>query len=126
MTQLLAPSGAQVAEVSPAPPDRYAGLLLASALAGQAITFNRGAYAEPAILCVVTGLLVLMYRFGSAFQREPRMSSYPKFMVALIWIALFAMVWTAMSDPSIVIYLERPWELGKKAQFWSLLLLASY
>src|SRR6266480_1963638 len=62
LTSLMPPSLPTVedesADVQPVLPERFGPLLLASALAGLAITFNRGAYAEPAALCVVTGLLV--------------------------------------------------------------------
>jgi hypothetical protein len=107
-------------------PYRFAPVLLASALAGYAITFNRGAYAEPAIVCLVTGLCVLAWRFGAALGHEPRAAGDPKLQLTLIWLMLFALVWTAISDPMIVIYPHRPWDVGRKTQVISLLLLVSY
>jgi hypothetical protein len=107
-------------------PYRLGPMLLASALAGQAITYNRGAYAEPAVLCVVLGLFVIASQFAGAFGREPRVAGDSKLTVTLLWIALFAMWWTTVSDPAIVVYAYRPWEFGRKLQWYSLVLLATY
>jgi hypothetical protein len=107
-------------------PYRLGPLLLASALSGHAITYNRGAYAEPAVLCVVLGLLVVLSQFARAFEREPAITGEPTLTLTLLWIALFAMLWTAICDPAVLAYLRQPWELGRKVQWWSLALLATY
>jgi hypothetical protein len=115
-----------VDDVRPLLPHRYAPLLLASWLAGYAITFSHGEYTRGAIGCVVTGLCVLSFWFVAAFRREPRVVGDPRLVLGLIWFALFALVWTARRDPAIIIYPHRPWDLGRDAQVLSLLLLASY
>jgi len=126
MPSSLLPLEDEVAAVRPVLPERFGPLLLASALAGLAITFNRGAYAEPAVLCVVAGLLVLVHRFLVSLGRERRMAGDPRLILSLVWIALFAMVFTALSDPAIIIYAQRPWDVGRKAQWLSLVLLFTY
>jgi len=115
-----------VADIRPSLPSRCGPLLLGSALAGQAITYARGTYTEAAVLCVVTGLLVVLHNFARSLQRESRALGDAGLVASLLWIALFAMLWTAINDSNIIIYAHRPWVIGKKAQWLSLFLLATY
>jgi hypothetical protein len=115
----------EVARFAPSLTNQYGLLLLSSALAGQAITFANGAYSEPAVACVVAGLLVVTYSFFSSLRGKRNVPGGPH-VLSLVWIALFAMLWTAISDPNIVIYAHRPWQLGRQAQWVAMGLLVSY
>lgn len=106
-------------------PVGYAAALLASFLFGWAITPSRGAYSDPAMTMVVLGTIVVGWRYVVDFKQ--RLDLVPARVIApLAWGCVIAMAFTAYNDAEIIIYPVKFWELGRKAQGWSLIALLAY
>jgi hypothetical protein len=110
---------------SPALPSGFAPMLLASFLFGMAITFNRGAYSEGALVLVLLGLGILVFCLIEGSRRRLSIERNPRLLLMLIWLGLLAMAFYAWND-EVIIYPVRPWDLGRKTQVASLLLLLTY
>ncbi len=106
-------------------PVGYAAALLASFLFGWAITPSRGAYSDPAMTMVLLATIVVGWRyvvnFGGRVDLIPARALAP-----VVWGCAIAMAFTAYNDAEIIIYPVKFWELGRKAQGWSLIALFAY
>ena len=106
-------------------PVGYAAGLLASFLFGWAITPSRGAYSDPAMTMVVLATIVVGWRYIVDFKA--RVDLIPARVIApLAWGCCLAMAFTAYNDAEIIIYPVKFWELGRRAQGWSLIALIAY
>lgn len=107
-------------------PFGYGPALLGSFLVSFAISFNRGAYDELGILCLVVTTLIFMWRFSVALRDEPAVPGAARTTIALVWVGLFAMLWFSLHDGTLIMYALGPWHTGRLAQKGMLLLLVSY
>jgi hypothetical protein len=98
-------------------------MLLVSLLCGVAISFNLGAYSEPALACVLVALGIIVFcLFESA---TAPMEGSSRFSFVALWLGLLGVAFYDFNDIPLI-YAVRPWVMGHFAEALVFALLLTY